>query len=202
MAKRFGDIENAGILKVALDNLNKYRAEAATRPSPQITGEGTPKNRAQVSVSISPFYLSGVTATNLAKSKLIVRAAKAAVTAAEGAENFGKTVIGNYYDATPADGAEDAPEGFAPSRCRTFHPTVADAKYTKSKYTGLYYAKRTGIGYSFPIGRKVAEDTQEKVQADIKNSLTTALNEIDYRRVSFTNEKPPSGTSGGGPAEA
>ena len=197
MAKRFGDIENAGILKVALDNLNKYRAEAATRPSPQITGQGTPKNRIQGRVSIVPFYLGKVTATNMAKNKVIVRAAR---TALDATDNFGKTAIGTYYDATPAAGSIDSPEGFMPSRCRTFHPTAADAKYTKSKFTGLYYAKRLGIGYSLPIGRKAFDDTQETVQSTIKTALTDEINTTPYRRVSFTNEKPPSGTSGGKPA--
>ncbi|MEG4861227.1 hypothetical protein QUB75_27045 [Microcoleus sp. K1-B6] len=194
MAKRFGDIENAGILKVALDNLNKYRAEAATRPSPQITGDGTPKNRIQSRVSITPFYLGKVTATNMTKNKIIVRASKSSLDATD---NFGKATIDDYYDATPATGATDAPEGFTPSRCRTFHPTAANAVYTKSKYTGLYYAKRTGIGYSLPIGRKAFDDTQESVQAAIKTALTAEINTTPYRSVSFTNEKPPTGTSGG-----
>ena len=197
MAKRFGDIENAGILKVALDNLNQYRAEAATRPSPRITGTGTPKNRIQRRVSIVPFYLSKVTATNMTKNKIVVRAG---ATALDAADNFGKATIDGYYDPTPATGATDAPEGYTPSRCRTFHPTAADAKYTKSKYTGLYYAKRQGVGYSLPIGRKVFDDTQESVQSDIKNALLTEINATPYRKVSFTNEKPPAGTSGGKPA--
>lgn len=190
MARRFGDIENAGILKLGLDNLNKYRAEAATRPSPRVTGSGTPKNRIQQKVAIVPFYAS-VNAID-AKTKVIVNAAKASV---EATDNFAKAVLTPYFDATPPDGAGSKPEGFVPSRVRTFNPTAADAKYTKSKYTGLYYAKREGTGYSLPIGQKAPGDFEEVVQKAIKGALTTALNAEPYRRVSFTDEKPPASGS-------
>ncbi len=190
MGRRFGDIENGGVLKLALDNLNKYRAEAATRPSPQITGTGTPKNRIQLKVGVIPFYSEvlpeGITS---GASQLIVGTGKAAL---EGTENFGKTVIDGYYDATPKAGAKPAPKGYTPSKCRVFNPSSETAKYTKSKFTGLYYAKREGIGYSLPIGRKVAGDREEAVQAAILTALTAAINAEPYRRVNFIDEKPPS----------
>ena len=190
MARRFGDIENGGVLKLALDNLNKYRAEAATRPSPQITGTGTPKNRIQQRVGITPFYPEiDATQFTAKTASFIVGAAKASLV---GTENFGKTIIDGYYDATPSDKAKPAPKGYVPSRCRVFNPTSEVAKYTKSKFTGLYYAKREGIGYSLPVGRKVAGDREEAVQAAILAALTAEINAEPYRRVNFTDEKPPS----------
>lgn len=186
MARRFSDVENGGVLKLALDNLNKYRAEAATRPSPQITGIGTPKNRVQQRVAIVPFYIT-VTAVD-AKAKIIVNASKASV---EATDNFGKAALTGYYDATPPEGASSKPLGFKPSRVRTFNPTVAEAKYTKSKYTGLYYGKREGVGFSLPIGQKAPSDSEESVQKAIKGAITSELNAEPYRRVSFTDEVPP-----------
>jgi hypothetical protein len=186
MAKRFSDIEKAGVLKLALDNLTKYRADAATRQSSQITGNGTPKNRIQQKVAIVPFYIA-VTAVD-AKAKVIVNASKASV---EATDNFGKTALAGYYDATPPDGAGSKPQGFKPSRVRTFNPTVETAKYTKSKYTGLYYAKREGVGYSLPIGQKAPGDSEETIQRAIKAAMTSDLNAEPYRRVSFTDEVPP-----------
>lgn len=187
MARRFSDIEQGGIYKLALDNLTKYRADAATRTSPRITGSGTPKNRIQSKVAIIPFYTE-VTAETLAAAQLIVGAAK---TSLEGTENFAKTVLDNYYDGTPNDKAKPAPKGYTPSRCRVFNPTSETAKYTKSKFTGLYYAKREGIGYSLPIGRKAPGDREEAVQAQILSDLTAEINTEPYRRVNFTDEKPP-----------
>jgi hypothetical protein len=190
MAKRFGDIEKAGVLKLALDNLTKYRADAASRQSPQITGTGTPKNRIQQKVAITPFYPAiDATQFDAKTAQYIVGAAKSSL---EGTENFAKAVIDGYYDATPSDKAKPAPRGYVPSRCRVFNPTSATAKYTKSKFTGLYYAKREGVGYSLPLGRKVAGDREEGVQATILSALTTEINAEPYRRVNFTDEKPPS----------
>jgi hypothetical protein len=190
MPERFGDIERAGVLALALQNLNKYRAEAATRPSPQITGTGTPKNRIQSKVAIIPFYAE-VTPEALTSgaAQLIVGAAKASV---EAADNFAKATLDNYYDTTPSDKAKPAPKGYAPSRARVFNPTSQTAKYVKSKFTGLYYAKREGTGYSLPLGRKVAGDREEAIQAAILAELTGEINAVPYRRVNFTDEKPPS----------
>lgn len=190
MAKRFGDIENGGILKLALDNLNKYRAEAATRPSPQITGEGTPKNRIQVKVAVIPFYDEITTEMITAKTAyMTVPNGKAAL---ESAENFAKSKAEGYYDPSPNDKSRPREKGFSPSRLRVFNPTSETAKYTKSKYTGLYYAKREGLGFSLAIGRKVAGDREEAVQKTIVGDLATELNAEPYRRVNFTDEKPPS----------
>jgi len=189
MAKRFRDIKKGGILKLALDNLTKYQADAATRQSPQITGTGTPKNRIRVKVSVTPFYTEATPeAVASGAAAYIVGAAKSSL---EGTENFAKATIDNYYDTTPKAGAKPRPEGYSPSRCRVFNPTSEIAKYTKSKYTGLYYAKREGVGYSLPIGRKVAGDREEAVQAAILGALTAEINAEPYRRVNFTDEQPP-----------
>lgn len=189
MGKRFGDIENAGVLKIALDNLTKYRADAATRLSPQITGSGIPKNRIQVKVGIVPFE-SAATAETITSgaAQYIVGMAKAAV---DSAENFGKAVTSGYYDATPKTLATPSPKGFSPSRVRIFNPTSETAKYTKSKFTGLYYAKREGVGVSTPIGRKALGDAEESTQKAILSALTTEINAEPYRRVNFTDEKAP-----------
>jgi hypothetical protein len=189
MGRRFNDIEQAGVLKLALDNLNKYRAEAATRPSPRITGTGTPKNRIQSKVAVVPFY-DEVTADQFTSkaAQIIVNAAKASL---EGTENFAKTVLDTYYDVTPGDKARTSPRGFTPSRCRVFNPTSSAGKYEKSKFTGLYYVKREGASYSLPIGRKAAGDREEAVQAAIVSELTAEINSEPYRRVNFVDEKPP-----------
>jgi hypothetical protein len=189
MGRRFSDIEKAGVLKIALDNLTKYRADAATRQSPQITGNGTPKNRIQSKVAVIPFYDEVTPEAITAKAAyIIVGASKAALDATE---NFGKTVIDGYYDRTLGNKARTRPQGFVPCRCRVFNPTSETAKYVKSKFTGLYYAKREGVGYSLPVGRKVAGDREEAVQAAILSALTTEINAEPYRRVNFTDEKPP-----------
>lgn len=187
MPRRFSDIYRGGELKLALDNLNTYRADAATRQSPRITGKGEPKNRQKVIVAVAPFYMA---ATSDAKLKVVQVGASKASYDATAADNFGKTETDKYLKAA-SDSNTEKPDGFSPARIRTFNPTSEKGSYEKSKFTGLYYVKRPGVGYSLPFGKKLATDSYESVLADLRSSLATEVNAEAYRRVNFTEEFIP-----------
>lgn len=188
---RFSDIYRGGELKLALDNLNKYRSDATTRQSPRLTGTGTPKQRVQTKLAVIPFeskVLGGGT------THILVRASKAAV---ESTDNFAKATISKYYTEAGkvAEGKLQNPvKKYSPARAVTFDPvTGAAGKYTKSKFTGLYYVKRDGVTSSLPIGLTTTADTATELQvkSTIRGELQTVIDQEAYRRISFTEEKIP-----------
>ena len=187
MPKRFSDINRGGELKLALDNLNKYRAEALTRTSPRITGTGVPKNRLRSIVSVAPFYMAPGAAAAL--KKVQVSQLKGVDTAGE---NFGKGAVSPYQGEAKASNTPK-PQGFSPARVRIFEPESEDSvgKYEKSKFTGLYYVKRPGKGFNMPIGKAAADDTYEGVTTAISNALASEVNAKAYRRISFQEELIP-----------
>jgi hypothetical protein len=194
MARRFSDVSRGGELKVAMDNYNKYKTDITTRKSPRITGTGTPKNRLIDNVGVIPFSVAVVGATPQVYIVGLVRVGAADPDAAGGGTpDWAKAKMDNYYDPTPPDGAISAPRGFRAARASTFEPSDPDGpgKYTKSKFTGLYYSKRPGTGRQYPIGRAKAAPSLDEIEVKkaIKADLITELNAVNYRRLSFSDER-------------
>jgi len=111
-------------------------------------------------------------------------------------ENWAGTELAKYSDATPAGAAAatDAPKGFRASRANAFDPTGTTADYQQSKFTKLYYVKRPGVTFHYPIGRLPASlaNDETTVKRSIKADLLTALNAQPYRRLSFSDERAQS----------
>ncbi len=195
MGKRFTDINRGGELKLALDNITKYRTNVAARTTSRVTGNGTPKRRIMVPVGIFPFSV-GALAAGQTFEKYIVKMSQNAFTGTPptgGRPPFGKAKIDNYYT-NDVDKATSPETGFSPARVSTFESTGPSA-YEKSKFTQLYYAKTPGTAYHYPIGRPKADPAT----MDERNAKKTLLSELSdeikaatagvIRRVSFKDEK-------------
>jgi hypothetical protein len=192
MARRFSDVNRGGELKLALDNYNTYKTDAATRQTKRLKG-GTVTNRPRIIVSIYPFSEAPVLAeAEAVYPQFLVRMGQTPTTG----ENWAGTELAKYSDATPAGAAaaQDAPKGFRAARANAFDPTGTTADYEQSKFTKLYYVKRPGVTFHYPIGRLKSGlgNDETTVKRSIKASLLTALNAQAYRRLSFSDERAAS----------
>lgn len=192
MGKRYSDIQRGGELKTALDNKTAWDLNTnGARKTKRLTG-GTGTKRNLKTVGILPFTLKSDNAT-----MYLVKMSGKSFDSADAATAFGKTKADNYYDATPTgDGKfyDSPPTGFSAARMSTFHPTGTGntVTYVQAKATKMYYPKRDGVSFHYPIGRlRTAGGTadEQETKKAIKADLIALLNQTPGRSVNFKDEK-------------
>ncbi len=192
MARRFSDIDRAGELKFAFDNYNTYKTNLATRQTVRVAGTGTPKARNLVRVAVYPFTSAPI-AGGLTYEDYRVSMTKASLDGVAPVPSWGKTEALKYFDDTPENTVIDAPKGFQAARMSIFEPS-GNAVYAKSKFTKLYYPKRSGNSAHYPIGRLRATPgtgDEQEAKAALRAALATALGQTAGRRISFRDERAP-----------
>ena len=192
MGRRYSDIKRGGELKTALDNKTAWDLNTnGARKTKRLTG-GTGTKRDQKTVAILPFSIKP--ASPPTTYYLVKMGGKSFTTT--GATAFGKTKADNYYDSTPTSvaGAKRPPSGFSPARLSTFQSTATGTTidYVQAKATKLYYPKRTGDSFHYPIGRLLsAPDTadEQETKTAITADLVTLANAVAGRTFTFRDEK-------------
>lgn len=191
MSKRYSDIARGGELKTALDNKTAWDLNTnGARKTKRLTG-GTGTKRNLKTVGILPFTLKADNAT-----MYLVKMSGKSFDTTDASTAFGKTKADNYYDATPTDANKFydlPPSGFSAARMSTFHPTGTGTtvQYVQAKATKLYYPKREGVSFHYPIGRLIETPAldEKETKAAIRADLLTLLNATPGRSVTFKDEK-------------